>query len=144
MNKCIKYALGFVFSDNLDSVLLIKKTKPEYLAGKLTGIGGKLNAGELPFRAMIRECKEETNLDIDNWVHFASMFSVTFNYEMFCFAAKTNDVFNFKKMEEEELFLVKMSEVGLLTKTSNCDWMLPMAINRLLGRSNKIYLIEES
>lgn len=61
------YCLGFVFYGQ--SVLLIRKTSPEWQKGKLNGIGGKLEVGEEPAWAMVRECREEINLETcyDEW-----------------------------------------------------------------------------
>ena len=61
--------LGFYFSPDLEEVLLIKKTKPDWQAGKLNGIGGKVEKTELSVAAMSREMAEEANLDLfyDRW-----------------------------------------------------------------------------
>lgn len=61
----MKYVVGIVY--NKENVLLISKKRPAWQAGMLNGIGGKIEPGENPLQAMIRECKEECNLDIENW-----------------------------------------------------------------------------
>ena len=61
----MKYVVGIVY--NKENVLLISKKRPTWQAGMLNGIGGKIEPGENPLQAMIRECKEECNLDIENW-----------------------------------------------------------------------------
>ncbi len=58
------YVLGFIpIHDESEptkrKVLLIRKNHPDYQAGKLNGIGGKVEPGEDPLTAMVRECKEE-------------------------------------------------------------------------------------
>lgn len=60
----MQYTLAFIFSSDLQKVLLITKNRPEYQAGKLNGIGGKIEAGEEPLDGMIREVREETSLEI--------------------------------------------------------------------------------
>lgn len=66
------YCLGFVFDDSLEEVLLIKKVRSAH-AGKWNGVGGSLldigggGLRESYLDAMIRECFEETGLDIHNW-----------------------------------------------------------------------------
>ena len=63
------YACGFLFSPDRSRVLLIRKRRPAWQAGKLNGIGGKIEAGETPAEAMSREFREEAALDIppDHW-----------------------------------------------------------------------------
>ena len=56
-----RYVLGFVFSLDASRVLLIWKNRPEWQKGKLNGIGGKIEEGELPIDAMKREFSEETS-----------------------------------------------------------------------------------
>jgi 8-oxo-dGTP diphosphatase len=60
MSKVItKYVCGFAFSPNHTLVYLIRKKRPTWQAGKLNGIGGKVNIGESPIQAIVREFKEE-------------------------------------------------------------------------------------
>ncbi|HYO07354.1 MAG TPA: NUDIX domain-containing protein [Tepidisphaeraceae bacterium] len=61
------YACGFLFSPDRARVLLIRKGRPAWQAGKLNGIGGKLEPGESPLDAMRREFREEAALEIDDW-----------------------------------------------------------------------------
>ena len=46
-----------------DKVLLVLKNRPIYMAGRLNLVGGKLESGETPEEAAIRELKEESGLD---------------------------------------------------------------------------------
>ncbi len=61
------YACGFLFSPDRSRVLLIRKNRPAWQAGKLNGIGGKIERGETPAEAMRREFREEAALDISTW-----------------------------------------------------------------------------
>lgn len=55
------YSLVFMFSEQ-DEVALIVKNRPEHLAGKLNGIGGKAEGDEPPIQTAIREVREEANV----------------------------------------------------------------------------------
>ncbi len=55
------YVLGFVFNKTRDRVLLVQKQKPKWMRGRWNGIGGKVEAGETPMEAMMREGHEETH-----------------------------------------------------------------------------------
>lgn len=52
---------GFLFSPSRQTVLLVEKKKPEWQAGQLNGIGGKVEPGETVEQAMDREWNEEGN-----------------------------------------------------------------------------------
>lgn len=56
-----EYVVGFFFARG--EVLLILKNRPEWQKGKLNGVGGKIEDGETPAQAMVREFKEETGRD---------------------------------------------------------------------------------
>src|SRR3954470_21452915 len=64
-----EYVCGFLFSPDRTRVLLIRKRRPAWQAGKLNGIGGKIEPGESPAQAMSREFREEAALDLppDAW-----------------------------------------------------------------------------
>ena len=57
-----KYTVGFIFNKDLSKVLLIHKTKPEWQAGRINGIGGKVEDGEEYVDCMVREAEEETGI----------------------------------------------------------------------------------
>jgi 8-oxo-dGTP diphosphatase len=61
------YACGFLFSPDRRRVLLIRKRRPAWQAGKLNGLGGKIEPGETPIEAMRREFREEAGVDIPEW-----------------------------------------------------------------------------
>ncbi len=61
------YACGFLFSPDRTHVLLIRKRRPAWQAGKLNGIGGKIETGETPLDAMRREFREEAGVDVIDW-----------------------------------------------------------------------------
>ncbi len=70
------YVLGFVFSPDLSEVYLIRKNRPEWQAGFLNGIGGKVEEGEAEEQAMAREAWEESGYD-GEWIHYAHMGAVS-------------------------------------------------------------------
>ena len=70
-----EYVVGFLFNAMRSRVLLIRKTHPEWQAGLLNGIGGRVESKELPIAAMKREFIEEVN-DYDNleWERFLTLY----------------------------------------------------------------------
>jgi len=68
----VEYVLGFAFNGN--NVLLIRKTRPAWQAGRLNGVGGKVEPEDWCLaEAMRREFKEETGVDtvVEDWKQFA-------------------------------------------------------------------------
>ena len=48
-------SLGFIFDATLEQVLLVHKNRPTWQAGRINGVGGKVEDGETPEVALIRE-----------------------------------------------------------------------------------------
>ena len=64
-NNTIYYVVGFLFNPDMTEVVLIKKNRPDWQKGLLNGVGGKIESGEDPITAMIREFKEETGIKLE-------------------------------------------------------------------------------
>jgi 8-oxo-dGTP diphosphatase len=66
-----EYVLGFAFGERKGrpAVLLVQKSSPRWQAGKYNGVGGKIEPGETPLDAMVREFGEETGINTngDEW-----------------------------------------------------------------------------
>lgn len=67
----MQYVVGFMIQPSTERVLLIRKNRPAFQAGKWNGIGGKIEPNESPVEAMVREFREETsvNTDVRDWEH---------------------------------------------------------------------------
>lgn len=65
----ITHVLGFAHCRSfVPLVLLIRKLRPAWQAGRLNGVGGKVEFGESPDEAMAREFREETGHEAPlNW-----------------------------------------------------------------------------
>ena len=74
------YVVGFLINPDLQQVLCIEKQRPLFQRGKWNGIGGKIEPGESPIHAMVREFHEETGILTEwfNWTHTLTMEGVDF------------------------------------------------------------------
>lgn len=150
-----EYCLGFTFSEDLEKILLIKKSatcKVESLRNKLNGVGGCIEIGETPLESMIRECEEEAGLVFKSldWLHFCTLSGS--DSTMWCFCVATDEVFYTKQREDEYLAIYDVENTdGCFAQykefdfVPNLNWLIPMAINRLKNVDGvKCYMIEES
>lgn len=87
-----RFVLGFAFTPGMCEVALIRKLKVrpgfEFMSGRLNGLGGKIQEGELPLDAMAREFKEESGVEIpaDSW-KFCGSFLRRGDYEVLVYRA---------------------------------------------------------
>lgn len=74
------YTICILLNKDLSKTLLIKKAEAKLFGGKYNGLGGKIEAGETPAQACVREVFEESNelITLKNPTHMATL---TFPYE---------------------------------------------------------------
>ena len=65
-HKNIKIVVSLALINNADEILLSKRPKNKHLAGFWEFPGGKVESGEVPEIALIREIKEELDININN------------------------------------------------------------------------------
>lgn len=122
-SKC--YVCGFVYFNDL--VSLIRKNKPGWQKGKLNGLGGKIEDGEIPEVAMQREFQEEAGLliPLEDWELCVVIENVKMDYMLYIFRAFSKEAHNIKTMESEEVQL--RSSVNIPEDTlPNLKWLIPM------------------
>jgi 8-oxo-dGTP diphosphatase len=133
------YVVGFLFSEDRKQVALIRKTHPDWQAGKLNGPGGKVEPNENQFQCMHREFLEETGGDVRNWSLFAWIDGTNGNYagepgsssnEPFTvyFFRSFGDLSGLESKTEEKLEIIDVSDLTLERTVSNCQWLIPMAL----------------
>ena len=67
------YCCGFMRDIRDQTILLVRKQKPDWQRGRLNGIGGAIEENETPLNAMIREWHEEAGFDYRDWRLFARL-----------------------------------------------------------------------
>lgn len=145
-----RYVCGFAFHGGQTTrprVVLIRKVKPDWQAGKLNGVGGKIERGECSTAAMAREFHEETGVKTEprEWQVFAKMHfpkaEVTFlryfgdaaavAQTMTCYSADLNRPIR----ETVEHRLVRgIDEIPDGAIMPNLRWAIPMAFHNEGGR----------
>jgi len=128
MSDTKEYSLGFAFDSDKQAVVLIRKNKPEWQAGLLNGVGGKIEPGESPLDAVVREFKEETGVDTDpeDWRNFCLIRGE--GWKVFCYAIQSDEAYQ-KAVTIEAEWVVKhyISELDESECISNIGWLLRLA-----------------
>lgn len=124
------YVVGFLFSGDGDWTLLIQKRRPEWQAGRLNGLGGKIEPGERIDDAMRREGIEEAGVDVD-WTHFLSVEYV--GTLLHFFAARDEAAFRQAQPgTDEELVRIPTHWASLAERViPNLVWVIPLARHHL-------------
>ena len=81
-HKNLKIVVSIALINNENEILLSKRPEKKHLSGFWEFPGGKVEEGETPEKALIREVKEELNIDINNKCIAPLSFS-EFNYNNF-------------------------------------------------------------
>lgn len=122
----INYVAGFMFSKDRKNIALIKKLKPEWQKGKWNAIGGKIEKGETPHHAIVREFEEETGIktEITDWQLTVGLVvdDKAFVFFLRCFSDDAFKVVS-KELEETGIF-----RVDCLPKNTipNLKWLVPL------------------
>jgi 8-oxo-dGTP diphosphatase len=147
MSSVTRYVAGFLFDPKGELVLLIEKKRPEWMAGKWNGVGGRIGAGETPLQAMARKGEEETGLSPEThlfkWEHFATLNGRDFEVEFF---SAFSDVMQFAMKKTDEV--VRTFYVANLAYTpsplvSNLPVLIALALDRS-GIRKPVYLQDDS
>lgn len=128
----VNYVVGYMFRGDLKNVVLILKNRPEYLAGQLNGVGGKIEDGEFPKEAMVREFEEEAGVKTtqEQWTQFADIV-LPDGGVICCFRASDDAAyFSAHTTTDEEIVKVAARDLfsGKFAPTRNTQWLVPMAL----------------
>lgn len=119
--------VGFLFNTRRNHVALIRKARPAWQAGSLNGVGGKVEPGEPPISAMIREFKEETGVHIDNWRLFCGL--IVPDWVIHCYVS-FGGFQVFRTDTDEPVSWYSFDELEDEKTIPNLRWLLPLALDR--------------
>lgn len=122
-----EYVAGFLL-DHKGRVVLVRKNRPDWQAGKLNAVGGHVEEGERPIEAMRREFQEETGLDLDGWEHFATVKGQDWGSVFFYRLTVEPDVLSqVRTVEDEEIVVIYEWDLWEHAHLPNLRWLLPLA-----------------
>lgn len=129
----IRYVLGFLFSYDLQRVALIRKERPNWQKGKLNGIGGHIEEGEMSVDAMSREFFEGTGVKVPlwDWQEFCQMEGSVFRVDCFTARLKTagpDPELEKKTDETPRWYSLEFLHIEEPPMIPNLKWLIPMAL----------------
>lgn len=120
-----EYVAGFLFDLDFNRVALIKKVRPVWQYGKLNAIGGKIELGETPLAAMVREFKEETDMLVEDWYEYVVLSGEGFVVHFFYAITPS---FIVRTMTDEVVDVYRVDGIPSLKTIPNLKWLIPMAM----------------
>lgn len=140
------YVAGFLFGDNCKCVALIKKLRPAWQAGLYNGIGGKVEPGETPMQAMIREFREETGVTVMWWQPFCTIVhseskSNSGPWTVHFFKCLRSEVATLQSPTDEKVTWWNVNAVCCDLNdyfVSNLRWLVPMALEDLTAEVQQL------
>lgn len=121
-----RYVVGLMFNPTEDAVLLIRKTHPAWQLGKLNGVGGRIEADEVPIQAMRREFLEETGIDHEKWRLFCLLGDAR-KWQVYFFAA-LGRIAKAKPLTDEQPEIIPTATLPD-DVIPNLRWLIPMALS---------------
>lgn len=116
-----------MFKPDRSAVVLIEKNRPAWQAGKLNGVGGKIEPGEWTVDAMVREFKEETGCETltKDWEYFLTLEGG--DWRVYCYRAFRDA--QLRWVTDECPFWTFLDELREHPHIPNLAWLIPMALD---------------
>ncbi len=128
-----RYVVGFMFDSKMESVVMVKKNRPAWQAGLHNGIGGKIEDGETPVDAMVREFSEEAGVEsaAGMWAH---VLTLRFPYaEVEFFACQNDEIFRtVKTCTDEEVVQMPIGRIEGKCVVENIPAAIELSMQRLV------------
>lgn len=123
------YVLALLFTPDRRRVVLMRKTRPAWQAGRVNALGGKLAPGESVGAAAEREVREEAGVVIPaaEWEELLVWDDPV--YRMHVVRAAHAEAERARTAEDQEVFL---ADVAALPPEliDNLRWLVPLALDR--------------
>ena len=120
------YVLALLFSPDRRRVVLMRKTRPTWQAGRINALGGKVAAGETPADAARREVREEAGIEVRAWEEFLVWEDPV--YRMHALRAFDAEALKARTAEDQEVFLAEVARLPP-NVIDNLRWLIPLALD---------------
>ena len=126
MTRHFTYVLALLFTADRSRVVLMRRTRPAWQAGRVNALGGKLLPGESPPDAARREVREEAGVDVARWEEFLVWDDPV--YRMHAVRAFDDAALGAHTAEDQD---VSLAAVDALPPEliDNLRWLIPLALD---------------
>jgi 8-oxo-dGTP diphosphatase len=121
------YVLALLFTPDRRRVVLVRKTRPAWQAGRVNGLGGKLLRSETPLAGALREVREEAGVVVEHWEEFLVWDDPL--YRMHALRAFDAEALSARTAENQEVFLAEVDDLPA-NIIDNLRWLIPLALDR--------------
>jgi 8-oxo-dGTP diphosphatase len=126
--RFIRYVCGFLFSEDRQRVLLIRKNRPTFHAGLFNGVGGKVEILEAPREAMEREFGEEADVEGLDWQPVSVLRGDSWTVHFF--AAFSDMIHNARTLTEEPVQIFPVRDLQDIALVKNAQVMITLALDQ--------------
>ncbi|HEU5183669.1 MAG TPA: NUDIX domain-containing protein [Gemmatimonadaceae bacterium] len=123
----LEYVLALLFTADGREVVLVRKTRPAWQAGRVNALGGKIDAAESLTDAARREVREEAGVNVEAWEEFLVWRDP--EYRLRAVRAFDDVARQARTAEDQEVFLANVGALPLGV-IDNLRWMIPLALDR--------------
>jgi len=121
------YVLALLFTADRAELVLVRKTRPAWQAGRVNALGGKLHPGEPAGAAARREVREEAGVDVAAWEEFLVWDDPA--YRMHAVRAFDDAARRARTAEDQEVFRCPAHALPP-NVIDNLRWLVPLALDR--------------
>ncbi len=126
-SHALDYVLALLFTVDAREVVLVRKTRPAWQAGRVNALGGKLHDGEALLEAARREVREEAGVDVDGWEEFLVWHDP--EYRLRVVRAFDDVARRATTAEDQQVFLARVDALPP-NVIDNLRWIIPLALDR--------------
>jgi 8-oxo-dGTP diphosphatase len=120
------FVLALLYSVDHSQVVLMRRTRPAWQAGRVNGLGGRFIPGETAAMAARREVREECGVDVAEWREVLVWEDA--EYVMHVMRGESERAREARTIEDQEVFL---ADVHALPHDviDNLRWLVPLALD---------------
>ena len=123
----LDYVLALLFTADAQEVVLARKVRPAWQAGRINALGGKLHDGEDLLDAARREVYEEAGVEVEGWEEFLVWEDP--EYRLRAVRAFDDAARQARTAEDQEVLLARVDALPA-NVIDNLRWIIPLALDR--------------